>query len=109
MKNGRLIMCIAAGAVMLSGCTAYNRAENYLTKPVVRDVNKGMTRQQVNQIAGSPSTTVTMVNARGTCDTYILGTHDGKVQHYFVSFDETGHVMNKGFQSCQEYDTNPQH
>ncbi|MCI4239586.1 transcriptional regulator, partial [Dickeya dianthicola] len=30
-----------------------------------------------------------------------------KIQYYFVSFDDTGHVLNKGFQSCQEYDTNP--
>ena len=34
---------------------------------VVKDVKKGMSRQQVMQIAGKPSTEVTMVHARGTC------------------------------------------
>ncbi|AXW88068.1 MULTISPECIES: osmotically-inducible lipoprotein OsmE [Lonsdalea] len=108
MNKNRLLMCIAAGLVLLSGCTAYDRAENYFTKPVVKDVKKGMTKQQVNQIAGPASTQATMINARGTCNTYILGTKDKKIQYYFVSFDETGHVLNKGFQSCQEYDTHPQ-
>ncbi|MCI4239587.1 transcriptional regulator, partial [Dickeya dianthicola] len=37
---------------MLSGCVAYDRAENFLTKPVVKDVKKGMSRQEVNRIAG---------------------------------------------------------
>ncbi|NUA50545.1 Osmotically-inducible lipoprotein E precursor [Dickeya solani] len=40
MKKNRLLMCIAASALMLSGCVAYDRAENFLTKPVVKDVKK---------------------------------------------------------------------
>ncbi|MGM3161829.1 osmotically-inducible lipoprotein OsmE [Dickeya undicola] len=107
MKKNRLLMCIAASALMLSGCVAYDRAENFLTKPVVKDVKKGMSRQEVNRIAGPASTEATMIHAHGTCNTYVLGTRDGKIQYYFVSFDDTGHVLNKGFQSCQEYDTNP--
>ncbi|MCI4068389.1 osmotically-inducible lipoprotein OsmE [Dickeya dianthicola] len=107
MKKNRLLMCIAASALMLSGCVAYDRAENFLTKPVVKDVKKGMSRQEVKRIAGPASTQVTMIHARGTCNTYVLGTRDGKIQYYFVSFDETDHVLNKGFQSCQEYDVNP--
>ncbi|ACZ76810.1 MULTISPECIES: osmotically-inducible lipoprotein OsmE [Dickeya] len=107
MKKRDLFLCIAASTLMLTGCVAYDRAENFFTKPVVKDVKKGMSRQEVNQIAGPASTQATMLHARGTCNTYVLGTRDGKVQYYFVSFDETGHVLNKGFQSCQEYDTNP--
>jgi len=49
-----------------------------------------------------------MVNARGTCSTYLISGTDKKPQNYFVSFDDTGKVLNKGYQSCSEYDTNPQ-
>ncbi len=102
--------CIAAALtlVALSGCTAYDRAESYVSKPVVKDVKKGMTRDQVRQIAGPASTEITMVHARGTCQTYVLGERDGKPQTYFVSYSDTGRVMNYGFQSCKEYDTDPQ-
>ncbi len=37
------------------------------------------------QIAGKPSTEVTMVHIRGTRQTYILGQRDGKVETYFVA------------------------
>jgi hypothetical protein len=30
---------------------------------------------------------------------------DGKQQTYFVSYNDTGRVMNYGFQSCKDYDT----
>lgn len=103
----KVMGCIAA-ALTLSGCTTYDRAESYVTKPVVKDVKKGMTRDQVRQIAGTPSTEITMVHARGTCQTYVLGQRDGKAQTYFVSYNDTGRVMNYGFQSCAEYDTDPQ-
>lgn len=105
MKKCQLMLCLAAAAALLSGCTAYDRTESYFTKPVVKDVKTGMTRQQVDQIAGPAGAVNRMVNARGTCNTYILGNRDGKPQYYFVSFDDTGHVLNKGFQSCKEYDT----
>ncbi|EXU74060.1 osmotically-inducible lipoprotein OsmE [Erwinia papayae] len=98
----------AVALAVLSGCTAYDRAESYVTKPVVQDVKKGMTRQQVRDIAGPPSTEITMVHARGTCQTYVLGQRDGKLQTYFVSYSDNGRVMNYGFQSCKDYDTDPQ-
>jgi len=98
----------AVALAMLSGCTAYDRAESYVSKPVVKDVKKGMTRDQVRQIAGAPSTEITMTHARGTCQTYVLGERDGKAQTYFVSYSDTGRVMNYGFQSCKDYDTDPQ-
>ncbi|NIG17589.1 osmotically-inducible lipoprotein OsmE [Pantoea sp. Al-1710] len=106
----KVLGCIAAAVtlVALSGCTTYDKAESYVTKPVVKDVKKGMTRDQVRQIAGAPSTEITMVHARGTCQTYILGERDGKAQTYFVSYNDVGRVMNYGFQSCKDYDTDPQ-
>jgi osmotically inducible lipoprotein OsmE len=109
-KMNKVLGCIAAAMTLaaLSGCTTYDRAESYVTKPVVKDVKKGMTREQVRQIAGPASTEVTMAHARGTCQTYVIGERDGKMQTYFVSYNDTGRVMNYGFQSCKEYDTDPQ-
>ncbi|PWC11429.1 osmotically-inducible lipoprotein OsmE [Brenneria roseae subsp. americana] len=108
MKNNRLMWCIvAAGAVFLSGCSAYNKAESYVNEPVVKDVKVGMTKLQVHQLAGSGGMERTLVNAKGTCSDYLLKNRDGTAQNYFVSYDETGHVRNKGFQSCQAYDTSP--
>ncbi|MEC5321422.1 osmotically-inducible lipoprotein OsmE [Brenneria populi subsp. brevivirga] len=109
MKNNRLVLCMAAvGALFLAGCTTYNQAESLVTEPVVKDVKKGMTKQQVRQIAGAGASEVKLVNAKGTCANYLLKNRDGTAQNYFVSYDETGHVLNKGFQSCQAYDTSPQ-
>lgn len=60
----------AAVLTMLAGCTAYDRTKDQFTQPVVKDV-KGMSRARVAQIAGKPSSEVTMIHARGTCQTYI--------------------------------------
>ena len=67
------ILGVTVALTLLAGCTAYDRTKDQFTQPVVKDVKKGMSRQQVMQIAGKPSTEVTMVHARGTCQTYILG------------------------------------
>ncbi|QCR36501.1 osmotically-inducible lipoprotein OsmE [Nissabacter sp. SGAir0207] len=107
--NKKTLLMAAMGAVtLLSGCTAYDRAASYVDEPVVSDVKVGMTRAQVRAIAGPPSTDATLVHAKGTCSTYAVKPRDGKAQTYFVSFDETGHVMNKGYQSCSDYDKDPQ-
>lgn len=44
-----------------------------------------MTRSQVAAIAGKPSSEVTMIHAKGTCQTYITGQRDGKAETYFVA------------------------
>lgn len=93
-KNVAGILSAAAVLTMLAGCTAYDRTKDQFTQPVVKDVKKGMTRSQVAAIAGKPSSEVTMIHARGTCQTYILGQRDGKAETYFVALDETGHVIN---------------
>lgn len=36
------------------------------------------------------------------------GQRDGKAETYFVALDDTGHVINSGYQTCAEYDTDPQ-
>ncbi|MEA1064893.1 osmotically-inducible lipoprotein OsmE [Erwinia sp. HR93] len=102
------VMATAAVLTMLAGCTAYDRTKDQFTQPVVKDVKKGMTREQVRQIAGQPSSEVSMVHARGTCQTYILGQRGQKIETYFVALDDTGHVVNSGYQTCAEYDTDPQ-
>ncbi|MEX2942150.1 osmotically-inducible lipoprotein OsmE [Serratia fonticola] len=99
--------CTAALFAVLTGCTTYDRAASYVNEPVVSDVKVGMTKQQVRAIAGPPSTSASLIHAQGTCDTYAVAPRDGKAQTYFVSFNDTGHVMNKGYQSCSEYDTQP--
>lgn len=108
MNNKPLLALCIATAALLAGCTAYDRAASYVKEPVVSEVKVGMTRAQVREIAGPPSTTITMTNARGTCDTYAVASRDGKPQTYFVSFDENSRVLNKGFQTCEDYDRNPQ-
>lgn len=70
-KNVAGILSAAAVLTMLAGCTAYDRTKDQFTQPVVKDVKKGMTRSQVAAIAGKPSSEVTMIHARGTCQTYI--------------------------------------
>ena len=107
-KNVTGLMGIAMMLAMLAGCTAYDRTKDQFTQPVVKDVKKGMSREQVHQIAGNPSSEVKMIHARGTCQTYVLGKRNGKADTYFVALDNTGHVMNSGYQSCAEYDTDPQ-
>ncbi|MDF7681038.1 osmotically-inducible lipoprotein OsmE [Enterobacteriaceae bacterium ESL0689] len=94
-------------ATLLAGCTVYDRTADQFTQPVVKDVKKGMSRVQVRQIAGKPTSEIRMIYARGTCQNYILKHRDGTVDTYFVALDDTGHVMNSGYQSCAEYDTDP--
>ena len=108
--NKKIVLAFttATALTLLSGCTVFDRADSYMKKPVVSDVKVGMTKQQARAIGGVPSTSATMINARGTCDSYVLGTRDGKPINYFVSYNDSNIVLNKGFQSCQEYDTNPQ-
>ena len=108
--NKNVIGLLGAAAVMtmLAGCTAYDRTADQFTQPVVKDVKKGMSRAQVAQVAGKPSSEVSMIHARGTCQTYILGQRDGKTETYFVAVDDTGHVINSGYQTCAQYDTDPQ-
>ena len=89
-KNLAGFLGAAAVLTMLAGCTAYDRTADQFTQPVDK-----------------PSSEVTMIHACGTCQTYILGQRDGKLETYFVALDDTGRVMNSGYQTCAEYDTDP--
>ncbi|STV51160.1 osmotically inducible lipoprotein E [Klebsiella pneumoniae subsp. pneumoniae] len=46
------ILGVTVALTLLAGCTAYDRTKDQFTQPVVKDVKKGMSRQQVMQIAG---------------------------------------------------------
>lgn len=63
-KNMAGILSAAAVLTMLAGCTAYDRTKDQFVQPVVKDVKKGMSRAQVAQIAGKPSSEVSMIHAR---------------------------------------------
>lgn len=63
-KNVAGILSAAAVMTMLAGCTAYDRTKDQFVEPVVKDVKKGMSRAQVAQIAGKPSSEVSMIHAR---------------------------------------------
>lgn len=106
--NKKMLIMVATAVSVLAGCSTYDRATSYVSVPVVSDVKVGMTRAQVRAIAGPPSTEITMIHAKGTCQTYAVDPRDGKAQTYFVSYNDTGHVMNKGYQTCSSYDKDPQ-
>jgi osmotically inducible lipoprotein OsmE len=96
----------------VAGCTS-TTVQNpvdfvtYRDEPLVKQVEKGMTMQQVIAIGGSPSTVVdgTANSPHGTCNNYILN-RDGHQQPYYVSFDSTGHVATKGFMTCEQRKVN---
>lgn len=97
-------ICAVAVLTSLASCSVYDRAASYVDEPVVRDVSVGMSKQQVDSIAGQPATTINLMNANGTCNTYLINGTSNKPQAYFVSFDTRGKVMNKGYQTCADYD-----
>ncbi|MDG9881311.1 osmotically-inducible lipoprotein OsmE [Pseudomonas putida CSV86] len=72
----------------------------YRDQPLVKQVENGMTMQKVIAIGGSPSTVIDLPNG-GTCNNYILN-KEGHQQPYYVRFDATGHVDDKGFKTCEQ-------
>ena len=100
------LAALCAGA-LLAGCsTKASNPVDYVTyrnEPLVKQVEKGMTMQQVTTIGGPPSTVVegTAHSPNGTCNNYILN-HEGSQQPYYVSFDSSGRVATKGFMTCEQ-------
>ena len=45
------ILGVTVALTLLAGCTAYDRTKDQFTQPVVKDVKKGMARQQGMQIS----------------------------------------------------------
>lgn len=105
-KQSLAALCVLAS---LAGCSSNTTVQNpvdfvtYRDQPLVKQVEKGMTMQQVIAIGGAPSTVVdgTANSMHATCNNYILS-REGHQQPYYVSFDSTGHVDTKGFMTCEQ-------
>lgn len=100
----RKTLAILLATTALSACGS--RPENpvdyvtYRNAPLVKQVKNGMTLQQVNAIGGRPSTVVKLPRG-GTCNNYILN-REGHQQAYYVRFDASGRVDDKGFKTCAQ-------
>lgn len=98
------VLAVLVVGSTLVGCGS--RPENpvdhvtYRHEPLVQQVENGMTMQKVIAIGGSPSTVIDLPHG-GTCNNYVLN-RDGHQQAYFVRFDATGHVDDKGFKTCEQ-------
>lgn len=104
-KRTLAAFCVLAS---VAGCAAnvqnpVDVTAAYRDEPLVKQVQNGMTMQQVIAIRGTPSSVVdgTARAAGGTCNNYVLN-RDGKQQAYYVSFDGSGHVDSKGFMTCAQ-------
>ena len=92
----------------MAGCasTKVQNPVNYITfrnEPLVHDVDKGMSKQDVLRIGGAPSSTQKRLMNPGSCNSYILS-KDGQQQAFYVSFDASGKVDGSGFMTCSELD-----
>ncbi|PAU62490.1 transcriptional regulator [Pseudomonas sp. PIC25] len=99
-------LLLAAGVLAsVAGCaTKVENPVDYVTfrnEPLVKQVDKGMSKQQVREIGGPPSTEMQRTNVEGTCNNYVLN-RDGHQQPYHVSFNASGVVDGKGFMTCEE-------
>lgn len=92
-----LLSTLAVLAV-LTACTTPLK-QIYHDQPLVAQVKKGMSKQQVLDIGGQPvSVSKRSVNP-GSCLDYLF-TKDGKQQPYHVSLDAADKVDHKGFLDC---------
>lgn len=103
-KRSLLVLLVLAS---LAGCASNTKVQNpvnfitFRNEPLVRDVDKGMTKEQVLRIGGPPSSTQRRANGLGNCNSYILA-KDGQQQAFYVSFDSSGKVDGSGFMTCSE-------
>lgn len=92
-----LLTTLAVLAV-LTGCSPPPK-QIYQDQPLVAQVKKGMSKQQVIDIGGPPlSVSKRSVNP-GSCLDYRF-TKDGQQQAYHVSLDAADKVDHKGFVNC---------
>lgn len=108
--NKALSLVALAGALAVAGCTSSQVKSpidsfTYRNEPLVKDVEKGMTRQEVLRLGGEPSDSSPRPNRSGLCHDYILSV-DGKQQPYHVTFDGNNRVDGKGFSTCSQAERN---
>ena len=104
-KRSLLALLVLAS---VAGCasTKVQNPVNYVTfrdQPLVRNVEKGMSQEEVLKIGGTPSSTQKRLMKPGSCNSYILS-KDGQQQPFYVSFDGSGRVDGSGFMTCSELD-----
>ncbi|MDH4559337.1 osmotically-inducible lipoprotein OsmE [Pseudomonas sp. BN417] len=101
MYKQALVMACALAS--MAGCASkIENPTDYFTfrnQPLVKDVEPGMSRQQVLIIGGRPSSIIQRSVHPGSCNNYILN-EEGHQQPYHVSFDSAGRVRHKGFMTC---------
>ena len=101
-------LAVLAVAAAVSGCSTFENPADYLTfrnEPLVKQVDHGMTQEQVRTIGGPPSSDVRNSVTGGTCNNYVLNV-DGLEQPYYVDFDVNGRVDSKGFMTCEQHQGN---
>ncbi|MGX5218231.1 osmotically-inducible lipoprotein OsmE [Pseudomonas segetis] len=109
-KNVLGVAFVLTALAGLSGC-AGDKPENpvdYFTfndQPLVRDVVDDMTKKEVLQVGGQPSSVINRSVEPGTCNNYILNNDDHQ-QPYYVSFNSADRVDSKGFMTCQQMEEN---
>lgn len=103
------ILFAATAVALLSACSSHvqNPVDRvtFRDQPLVKDVRKGMSEEQVLTLGGKPSSSMTRTVNPGLCHDYILS-HNGEKQPYYVSLDSTGHVDGKGFLTCKQMEEN---
>lgn len=111
MNNKILSMtCVLAAATALAGC-AGDKPENpvdyftYNDQPLVKQVSDDMTKKEVLELGGTPSTQIKRSVEPGTCNNYILN-QGGHQQAYYVSFNSADRVDSKGFMTCEQMEAN---
>ncbi|MCF7531852.1 osmotically-inducible lipoprotein OsmE [Pseudomonas petrae] len=103
-------LAVVISMAALAGCastTLPNPVDyaTYRNEPLVKQVEEGMTKEQVLTIGGTPSTAIQRRAHPGTCNNYVLN-REGHQQAYYVTFDNNGRVNSKGFMTCEQRDAN---
>ena len=103
MKKTSLTAALAIAT--LAGCAGHDPVDHvtYRNEPLVKQVEHGMTADQLLTIGGPPSTQVQRQAQAGTCNNYVLN-NDGHEQTYYVTLDSSGRVDGKGFNTCEHID-----
>lgn len=98
-------LALLLGVAVLAGCAGKNPVDRvtYRAEPLVKQVEHGMSKEQVLTLGGPPSSEFRRTAHAGTCNNYVLN-HEGKEQTYYVTFNAEGRVDGKGFTTCEEHD-----
>ena len=96
-------LAVLAVAAAMTGCSTIENPADYVTfrnEPLVKQVDHGMTMEQVRTLGGPPSSEERNSVTGGTCNNYVLNV-DG-----LVDFDVNGRVDSKGFMTCEQHQGN---